>query len=274
MSGRARPVSPTVIPKKQQATHEQFVAAMANIEQLVPRREFDDLLDATVSDVRRTLLTSRGAVPRYAWSGGKDSMALQLVMERAAVRECVLGMTDLEYPEFLRWVTQHMPDGLTVINTGLDLEWLERHPQMLFPRDADTASRWFALIQHRAQDRYVRAERATILILGRRAADGNFMGRDGSGLYQKPDGCWRYSPLQHWRHEDVLAACHYYGYPLAPNYGWPRGYRVGTGAWPARQWTRSPEHGWDEIWQIDPDIVRAATIARIPGAFACELRHV
>lgn len=40
--------------------------------------------------------------------------------------------------------------------------------------------------------------------------------------------------------------------------GLPRGARVGTGAWPARQWCNSIDHGWEECWTIDANVVRQA----------------
>lgn len=260
---RARPSKPCVLPRKQRATHEQFQDTYHRIESIVSYDEIRHLVDETVRDVQRTCIDKRVG---YAWSGGKDSQALRFVCERAGIDDCVLAITDLEYPEFLQWATDNMPPGLEVINTGLDLSWLAAHPDMLFPQDAATAAKWFHFVQHAAQDRFVRDRGIELMVLGRRAQDGNFMGRDNSGLYQK-DGVWRFSPLQHWRHVDVLALCHYFHVPLPPIYDWPRGFRVGTGPWPARQWTNSIEHGWSECWQIDADVVRGAA-SRIPSAAA------
>ena len=87
--------------------------------------------------------------------------------------------------------------------------------------------------------------------------DGNFTGRDGTGIYTSR-GVTRYSPIRHWTHEDVLAAIHYYDYPLAPIYHWPNGFVVGTGAWAARQWTGSIMNGWREVHSIDQKIVTQA----------------
>ena len=58
---------------------------------------------------------------------------------------------------------------------------------------------------------------------------------------------------------------HYYNLPVAPFYNWINGWVVGSGCWAARQWTGSIEKGWQEVYSIDPNVVKeAATL--IPSA--------
>lgn len=248
-----------MIGKKQSSRHENWLATLDRIEEIVPRADFDRAFEQAVARVNayRT-----GAA--YAWSGGKDSMVLQAVVEAAGVRDCCFGMTSgLEYRAFLQWVTDNMPAGLTVIKNGWDLEWLARNPGMLFPANATIAGRWFKGIQHAAQDAYFKANRLAVLVIGRRVADGNQCGPNG--YYRNAKGIARLSPLWDWSHELVLAGVRYLGLPLAPFYAWPRGYQVGTHAWPARQWCRDEQHGWSEVHSIDPAvIVEAARL--LPGA--------
>ncbi len=113
--------------------------------------------------------------------------------------------------------------------------------------------------RHAAQKRYFAQHQLDVLVLGRRHAEGNHCGEDG--LYTNREGVTRYSPIRHWPHEAVLALLKREGYSLPPIYGYPRGWQVGTGNWAQRLYTSSPDQGWDETWQIDPDIVReAATV--------------
>ena len=241
--------------KKQTISHEQFLEVFQKIEQVVSRSELDALVDRTVENIKATTSGKRAA---YSWSGGKDSIALGGVCELAGVKPCVFGMTHgLEYPAFLAWITDHMPHELEVISTGLDLAWLAKHPEMLFPRDSRLDAKWFKLIQHKAQAQYYKKHKLDMLILGRRLGDGNFCGPKGAYVYETK-GVTRYSPIAEWRHEDIFAFIHYYKCPIPPIYQWPRGFRVGTGAWPARQWTESEEQGWEEVWTIDPSIVHEA----------------
>jgi hypothetical protein len=171
-------------------------------------------------------------------------------------------MTKLEYPAFVQWVTDHMPAKLEVINTGQDLAWLKGNPEMLFPKTPEAAGKWFKGVQHRAQAQYFVARKLGVLLLGRRHKDGNFCGKNGE---YESDGIVRYSPVRDWTHEQILAFVRHFNIDLPPTYFWPRGFRVGTGSWPARQWTQSDDHGWAEVFTIDPAIVEeAATV--IPGA--------
>lgn len=252
-----------VLGRKQQETHERFWHVLRNIDQHVTRQEMDLAVEQAVDRVRGF---TRGRRAGYCWSAGKDSLALGYVCEKAGVRTCAMGMTDLEYPRFLNWVTDHMPADLEVFNTRQDLPWLIKHPEMLFPRNSEIASRWFSGVQHRAQRQFAKKRKLDVLLLGRRRADGNQCGND-EGWYRDRDGFIRFSPLHDWTHEHVLAfLAYYHGLDdLPPTYHWPRGFRVGTGAWPARQWCTDEAHGWSEVWAIDPDIVRSVA-PHFPGA--------
>ncbi len=250
------------LPRKQAATTEEFWTALGTIRDRYPLARLEALADQAVATIRDMARTERLA---YAWSGGKDSVVLGYLAERAGVRECVLVITDLEYPEFLGWATDNMPQDLEVVNTGQDLPWLAKHPAMLFPMEAQTAARWFRVVQHTGQRDYFRKHGLDGLLLGRRWADGNYTGPKGEVRYQNREGVTRISPIANWTHEDVLASIAWFDLPLAPNYGWPRGFRVGTGPWPARQWCGTVERGWREVYAIDPEIVREAS-RLIPSA--------
>lgn len=247
--------------RKQSLTHEDFEVIRQRATVEISRAEIDAKIDKAVSEVRKFCA---GRNVAYAWSGGKDSIALGLVAELAGVKECVFGMCDLEYPAFLSWVTANMPDRLEVINTGLDLEWILAHPDMLFPQHANLAAQWFAKVQHTAQRKFYRQRGLDAIILGRRRTDGNFVGRNGENYYEA-EGVTRYSPIADWSHADVFAAIDHYGMPMPPIYGWPRGYRCGTHPWAARQWCNGVEDGWREVHMIDPSVVEFAA-TRIPSA--------
>jgi 3'-phosphoadenosine 5'-phosphosulfate sulfotransferase (PAPS reductase)/FAD synthetase len=246
------------IGKKQSATHEDFVSAWDRIADIVSREQYEGFKAVAVSRVKRLAAGKRCA---YGWSGGKDSIALGAVCEAAGVHRCVFGMTNhLEYPAWLRWVTDNMPEGLTVIKNGWDLNWLAENQNMLFPSNANIAAKWFKGVQHHAQETYFNTRKLEMIFLGRRKSDGNYTGGKGETVYESK-GVVRASPIANWSHEIVLASMYYEGFAdnLPPFYHWPRGYRCGTHSWAARQWCDSVEHGWSEIYGIDPSIVRAAS---------------
>lgn len=97
-----------------------------------------------------------------------------------------------------------------------------------------------------------------MLLLGRRKADGNFVGR-GSNIYTNNKGITRFSPLADWSHEEVLACIHYFDIPIPPIYQWKNGYLCGTHNWAARQWTQNEANGWAEVYDIEPEIVIEAS---------------
>jgi 3'-phosphoadenosine 5'-phosphosulfate sulfotransferase (PAPS reductase)/FAD synthetase len=214
------------------------------------------LIDEGVRETELAMAThGLGATPVYGWSGGKDSLALELVMDAAGIGECCFVITELEWPAFLAWATDRMPDGCSVVHRAeINLRWLNSHPDLLFPPDANASAKWFSAVQHTGQQQYLRGRNA-LMFLGRRKMDGNVTGTDG---YTESKRGRFFNPIREWTHEDVLMVLKVSGKELPPTYGWPRGYQVGTGPWPARQFCRGVEHGWGECWQIDQDVVRQA----------------
>ena len=253
--------------RKQRVRNQDFLDTLARIEEVVPRPVAMRVFTEAVREIRDYTAGKRVA---FAWSGGKDSLALQAVCYEAGVRECLFTMTDLEYPVFLAWVTDNMPDRLEVVNTGQNLEWLARHLDWLFPQNATAAGRWFKAVQHTGQEFFYRKRDLDMLLLGRRRADGNYIGGKNAKAYESR-GILRYCPLADWSHEQVMAVNHYLGLPQPPTYSWPNGFVVGTGAWPARQYTGSVANGWREVFAIDPTVVKhAATSIESARAFLRE----
>lgn len=252
-----------MIGRKQNAKNEAWTEAAKHIEELVSRADLDAIVEKTVADIQEVTIGKNTA---YAWSAGKDSIVLGKICEMAGITACMIGVCDLEYPAFMEWVNANKPAECEVINTGQNLEWLAKHPEMLFPQDSSTAARWFQIVQHRAQKEYFKRHKLDMIILGRRRADGNYVGRK-SNVYTDGKGVTRYSPLADWSHEHILAFIHYYDLPLPPIYGWTNGYLCGTHPWPARQWTGSEENGWREVYSIDPNVVITAANL-LPGAKA------
>lgn len=247
--------------RKQRISNSAWFEAMENIEDAVSKSAMDKKVGQTVKDIKTATKGKRAA---FAWSGGKDSLVLEQICYMAGIEECLLVICDLEYREFLAWVTDHMPRCLEIIDTGQDMDWLAAHPQMLFPQTSNVAAQWFHIVQHRGQARYYKNRGLDMLLLGRRRADGNYVGK-GSNVYTDGKGVTRYSPLADWSHEEILAFIHYNRIPLPPFYSWCNGYYCGTHPWPARQWTGSIENGWKEVYSIDPSIVQEAA-QRIPSA--------
>lgn len=240
--------------RKQSIKNEDWLEAIANIESAIPKKTLGPIVTKTIKEIKAK---TKGKKAAYAWSAGKDSIVLGHICEKAGIHNSMIGVCNLEYPAFLKWIEDNKPANCEIINTGQDIDWLAKHTEMLFPQDSKTAGRWFQIVQHAAQAQYFQDHELDVIILGRRRADGNYVGR-GDNSYTDRRGITRYSPLDKWTHEQILAYIHYYGLSLPPIYSWPNGYPCGTHPWPARQQTGSIENGWREVHSIDPSIVIAA----------------
>lgn len=240
--------------RKQNTDNNRWMEAAANIKKLVTKKELAVATAQVKEEIRRH---SDGKKTAFAWSGGKDSLVVADICKKLGIKDCVFVHTDLEYPAFLSWCLDNMPEGCEAINTGQDLDWLVKHPAMLFPENSTIMSRWFAIVQRRGMQKYFLDHKLDIIITGHRKADGNYVGK-GTNIFTNGAGVTRYSPLADWPHEMLLAYIHYNKIPVPPIYNWKDGYRCGTHPWPSRVGMKSTEQGWAEVYEIDPSIVEQA----------------
>lgn len=229
--------------------------------------QLDELVARTVAAIRHET-RARGRRVGYAWSGGKDSQVLAWLMTRAGVHHSVLAVTTgLEFPAMRAWHAEHQPSGCTVIAQPLDLGWLADHPKMLFPQRHYGVA-WVSLVSRRAQAIFFHREALDLLAVGTRRAQRQYVGSAGCrDRYLNAAGVTRWSPIADWTDAQIEALIAREKLAVAPFYGWPRGAAVGPVPWPARQHTRSLEHGFDECWAIDAQVVRDAAQV-IPAAAA------
>lgn len=205
----------------------------------------------------------------WAWSGGKDSIGLEAVLEHAGLSgslQGTLGMTRLEFPEFTEWCDANLPENVSKeVNGRIDLAWLKAKPTMLFP--AQNASKWFPLVQKATQRRFAKQHRLEVMIGGWRGQDGNYLGSgDREYEYVTPQGFTKYSPIAQWTHEDLLHVIAHSGKQLPPIYDYPRGFPVGTGPWPSRPRLDSLKESWSEIYGIESSLVHEAAEAGLRSA--------
>lgn len=249
-----------VLGRKQVSSNSEWVRAMQDIEQLISLDEVRAYEDAAVERIRTA---TKGKSAAYAWSAGKDSIVLGRLCAKAGVEACFFGHCDLEFPAYLDWALEHRPSGCEVINTGIDLDWLAAHPEMLFVDDAKSLNQWYGLLQRRTFTTYFEEHGTELLLVGHRILDGNTCGKDYT--IRKKSGETRFAAIADWPHEAVLGYIHYYGLELPPTYQWEDGWVFGPTPWPIWGRPQNVEDGFRMIYALDPSIVvRAAE--KLPAA--------
>lgn len=250
-----------VIGSKHHTTNQQWLDALANIESLVTREEVETFSEQATGRIRTATLGKHAA---YAYSGGKDSIVLADLCEKAGIHEGYFAYCDLDYPAFIEWVKANKPAGVVMMHTGHGLDLLVRHPELIFARGA-VGQRWHQISQRRPFTSMFFDHHLDMLLVGHRTIDGNVCGPDFT--IRKNTGETRFSPIADWPHEILLGYIHYHGLALPPIYGWKDGFIQGTHAWPERDFCDTLEQGYREVYEIDPSIIVKAA-DKLPSASA------
>lgn len=243
--------------RKQTASNEAFARLWENIEKVVSRDQIEGLIADAVMEIRARVRDKKAG---YAWSGGKDSIALQVVCEIAGIDRSVIGLSqELEYPHYLEWISRHKPAGCLIWDANIGYDFLMKRPYMVFPENSADLAKWYALIQHKAQADFFREAQLDLIILGRRTQDGNYTGGRGKNIYTDQHGVTRFCPLSQWKHEHVLAAIHYFkNRNIPPIYNDPEGWINGTGVWPVQTSSLGRDHSWELLFEISPETLSKA----------------
>lgn len=223
-------------------------------EPVYSREYIEHKVKQTIDEIKAL---TNGKKLAMAWSGGKDSIALQLIMEKSGLDyDSFIVVSRMEYPEFIKWINDNKPKGLNFVTSNHDFEWLASHNEMLFPQDSTTNAKWYKIVQHEGQRAFARSNDIDIMLLGRRKADGNYTGRGANHYQKKTESFVRYCPIADWKHEEVMALLSYEAVKMPPIYNYPNGFRNGTHPIGARPNTTSYEQAYNELYSIDPRIVK------------------
>lgn len=248
-----------VLGRKRSSSSADWMDAVERIEEFISPEEVEIFAAQAAERIRKACAGKKVA---YAWSGGKDSIVLADILEKQDVSEGYFAYCDLDYPEFIRWVNANKPDGVKMMHTGYDLEWLAKHQELIFATGL-VGQRWHQISQKGPFTEMFFGNGLDILILGHRIIDGNVCGTEG--FIRKKSGEVRFNPLYDWPHEAILGYIHYNNIPLPPVYKWKDGYIQGTHAWPERDYCDTLDQGYREVYDIDPAIIMEAA-KYIPSA--------
>lgn len=240
----------TVLGRKKSTTNDTWHKVFQNIEYYISKDEVDARVQAKVREIKRATQGKKCAI---AWSGGKDSLVVERLANMAGISRGVFVHTDVEYPEFMRWVAKHKARDIQAVNSGHDIQWIKEHPQFLFPKTTALHSRWYGMVQQANVRRYYKQNNLDLILYGRRRADGNHVPQP---IYTNGKGITIYNCIAEWEHELLLGFIHYYKIPMPPIYDWENGFVEGTHSWTARNPTDKQDRtAWAEIYRIDPSIV-------------------
>lgn len=245
----------TVLGRKKNTSNEKWQEVFRDIEKYISKAEVDRCVERKVKEIRAA---TKGKKCAIAWSGGKDSVAVERLANMAGISKGVFVHTDVEYPAFMDWVEKHKPKDIQAVNSGHNLQWIKKHPQFLFPKTTALHSRWYGMVQQSTVRKYYHENELDLILYGRRRADGNHVPQP---IYTNGKGITIYNCIAEWEHELLLGFIHYYQIPLPPIYEWENGFVEGTHSWTARNpHDKKDATAWAEIYRIDPDIVTNAAI--------------
>lgn len=245
--------------RKQSSKNSDWLYALEHIEELISKSEVDALEEKAVADIKAA---AAGQKTAYAWSGGKDSIVLAKLCEKAGVLTGYYAYSDLDYPAFTNWCIENKPTGVIPMHTGYNLDWLYKHQRLLFA-EGQLGQRWHIINQRGPFTQMYFDNSLDVLIVGHRVIDGNVCGKDG--YIRKASGEVRYAPIADWPHEAILGYIHYNRLSLPPIYGWKDGFVIGTHAWPEREFCKTVTQGYREVYEIDPSIIVKAA-EKLPSA--------
>ena len=186
----------------------------------------------------------------YGWSGGKDTLALQLICERAGITDCCLGTIGFqwEYPSFVEYVNKNKPENLVIKDFGVTAEWLNTHPQYVFPTNSKDNYFWYKDCNQRSYFEFAKEYDTNYIVLGHRTIDGNVC---RNGVLPKGD-IKRILPIYDFSHEDVFLLIAYSGKGLPAQYFYKDGFKQGTHAWVMRS---GGDKELKTLWEIDKNIL-------------------
>lgn len=243
---------------KQKSKESDWQEILNTCDKTITQDRLRELEQKAIRDIR---LISKREKCAYGYSGGKDSVVLKSLVQKACVDiTCFCSLTSYEYPAMERFIKATAPLNAIFLETkDATIDYLNEHPQYLFPEETDKVIRSGYTKHWRAvPEKYLHDNGYSSMITGRRIEDGNFCGRVlGDGIYISQNKLIKsYNIIADWTHEELLAYIKINNLPLAPIYKYPNGFKYGTHMWIERdRVSGSIEKTFDEVWAIDKSIV-------------------
>lgn len=218
----------------------------------------------TIQRLKRVINTHKYIRIGTAWSGGKDSIVLQHIIEKAGIHivKNIFVQYINEYPDFIRWVKNNLPaDTIISEPVGFSFKYLNDNPDYLFPLRENTKiaasyypQRW------KVQNDFSKQYSLDLLITGRRIDDGNFCGSSKDEYITKSKNTVsKFNLIADWTQAEIMAYIKYNDLELPPIYNYPNGFAHGTQPWTKRERVKdSIYETFKEIEGFDRTIIEDA----------------
>lgn len=243
-------------------TQSEWMYVWNHYDEIRTRAQTEELIAETVEEIHAVCDGKNAA---YAWSGGKDSIALQIVCEDAGIKKGFCCYNDLYFKQSIEFFKTHRPEGIELYDSGEDIAWLAKHQDMLFPK---VPHRWNERTHLKYQPIYCQKEGVDILMMGKRRQDMNFVAKDV--VAKSKDGVNIYCPIRKWTHEDVICAIRYRNKELSPIYFSENGFHYGDTKFAVMNPLKGErfEDAWKRIYAIEPAKVIQSAKAGLNGAYS------
>lgn len=235
-------------------TQEQWMEVWTNYDKYVSLEHIRELEKRTVSEMIEVTDGKRCA---YAYSGGKDSVALSLLCNKAGICNGVSAISSLFFDISIEHIKRTLPEGVRLVDTGQDMEWLfENQERFLFN---DDMFRWYKIGHLKAQKEFYQEMNLDLMLKGKRKQDGNNIGKDLIRTNSTTGN--EYNPIRDWTHEEVIAYMRYHGKTLSDFYWTKYGFHFGDVEWPSMNLQKgmSVYDMWEYIYSIQPSAVIEAS---------------
>lgn len=242
-------------------TQDEWLYVWDHYQDFHTKESIEELIAEAVAEVKSVCDGKNAA---YSWSGGKDSIALQIVCEDAGIKKGFCCYNDLYFKQSIEFFNTHCPEGIELHNTGENMVWLSQHQEWLFPKDGH---KWNMRTHLKYQPVYCKQNNIDVLMMGKRTIDGNNIAKEL--VFHKTNGVNLYCPIRHWSHEDVLCALRYRNKELSDLYFTDNGFYYGDTCLARMKPLKGErfEDTWKRFYKIDPDKVLLAAKLGIDSAF-------
>lgn len=228
-----------MLKRKKHNTQEEWLQAYYKIKEFAKTDEGKARAEELIN-IASSRIPNEGKII-YGWSGGKDSIALEVICERLGIKECVFVTTGYryEYDNFIEYIKQNAPKNLNIINWNIATDFLNAHSKVVFPKTSEDIYFWYKYNQ-KGWKQYATKVNADYILLGQRTQDGN----KTKNRRDKREMC----PIDDFTHEDIFLLIHYGNKELAPFYFEKDGFNRGTARW-------IEEHNIEDVYLKDPTII-------------------